>query len=188
VQFFSVKPPIAEFDGNARQHYLGNMNSLDHFRVLARYNRIANERLYTCCSDLGDAEYYSHRRGSFGSIHALLNHILLGDRIWMSRFKGEGHTTPPLNAILYQSLADLRSARMQEDLEIEAFFGNATQDFLVKTLSYINSKGFSYQDSAPLAVLHFFNHQTHHRGQVHVMISQTEIQPPSLDMHRILNP
>ncbi len=62
---------------------------LDAFRMLARYNRIANERLYEKCGQLDPVEYQRQRQGSFGSIHALLNHLLLGDRIWMSRFSGE---------------------------------------------------------------------------------------------------
>jgi uncharacterized damage-inducible protein DinB len=61
-------------------------------------------------------------------------------------------------------------------------------DFLTRPLSYKNSLGVECTDAAPRAVLHFFNHQTHHRGQVHVMLSQTDVKPPSLDMHRILNP
>jgi uncharacterized damage-inducible protein DinB len=67
---------------------------LRHFQMLARYNRIANERLYEKCSELSDSEYRMIRAGSFGSIHALLNHILRGDRIRMSRFEGGGQTTP----------------------------------------------------------------------------------------------
>jgi len=164
------------------------MNFLDHFCLLARYNRIANERLYEKCAELSDAEYRAQRRGSFGSIHALLNHILLGDRIWMSRFTGEGQNTPWLATILYDDFAELRSIRSREDADIEDFFGNADDHFLEKTLSYTNSKGTHYTDPMLNAVLHMFNHQTHHRGQVHVMLSQTEIQPPSLDMHRLLNP
>jgi uncharacterized damage-inducible protein DinB len=161
---------------------------LDAFRMLARYNRIANERLYETCGQLGPVEYRRQRQGSFGSIHALLNHLLLGDRIWMSRFSGSGHTTPPLNSILFDSFAELRSARAAQDEEIEAFFAKAGADFLDRQLSYVNNQGKDYIETAPVAVLHFFNHQTHHRGQVHVMISQTEVKPPSLDMHRILNP
>ena len=84
------------------------MDTLDVFRMLARYNRIANERLYEQCANLDPVEYRRERRGSFGSIHALLNHILLGDRIWMSRFAGGGSTTPPLNSILYDTFAELQ--------------------------------------------------------------------------------
>jgi uncharacterized damage-inducible protein DinB len=161
---------------------------IDAFRMLARYNRIANERLYETCGQLDPVEYRRQRQGSFGSIHALLNHLLLGDRIWMSRFSGSGHTTPPLNSILFDSFAELRSARAAQDEEIEAFFAKVGTDFLDRQLSYVNNQGKDYVETAPVAVLHFFNHQTHHRGQVHLMISQTEVKPPSLDMHRILNP
>ena len=161
---------------------------LDAFRMLARYNRIANERLYEKCGQLDPAEYRKQRHGSFGSIHGLLNHLLLGDRIWMSRFSGGGNTTPPLNSILFDTFDELRLARVAQDEEIEAFFATAGNDFLERQLSYVNNQGKDYVETVPVAVLHFFNHQTHHRGQVHVMISQTDVKPPSLDMHRILNP
>jgi uncharacterized damage-inducible protein DinB len=161
---------------------------IDAFRMLARYNRIANERLYAVCERLDPVEYRRERKGSFGSIHKLLNHLLLGDRIWMSRFSGGGNTTPPLNSILFENFPELRSARVAEDEEIEAFFANLDADFLQRRFSYVNNQGKDYVETVPVAVLHFFNHQTHHRGQVHVMMSQTDVKPPSLDMHRILNP
>jgi uncharacterized damage-inducible protein DinB len=161
---------------------------LDAFRILARYNRVANERLYEACAQLDPAEYRKQRRGSFGSIHALLNHMLLGDRIWTSRFAGSGKTTPPLNTILFDNFPELHSARVAQDEEIESFFAAVEEDFLRRQLRYVNSLGKDYAELAPVAALHFFNHQTHHRGQVHVMIAQTDIKPPSLDMHRILNP
>jgi uncharacterized damage-inducible protein DinB len=164
------------------------MAMLDAFRMLARYNRIANERLYEQCGRLNLEEYQRERHGSFGSIHGLLNHVLLGDRIWMSRFAGAGNTTPPLNSILFETFAELRSARIEQDASIERFFETADGDFLTRTIPYTNSQGKDYVETAPVAVLHFFNHQTHHRGQVHVMLSQTSVRPPSLDMHRILNP
>jgi uncharacterized damage-inducible protein DinB len=164
------------------------MDTLDAFRMLARYNRIANERLYEQCASLDPAEYLRARRGSFGSIHALLNHTLLADRIWMSRFAGGGSTTPPLESILYETFAELHPARSAQDAEIEALFAKTDPAFLLRPLRYTNSRGKDCADAAPMAVLHFFNHQTHHRGQVHVMISQTDVTPPSLDLHRIINP
>jgi uncharacterized damage-inducible protein DinB len=161
---------------------------LDAFRIFARYNRVANERLYEQVRKLDVAEYRRERRGSFGSIHALLNHTMVGDRIWMSRFTGAGKTTPPLNTILYEIFAEINSARAEEDAGIEAFFNKVDDDFLTRSLAYTNSRGKECVDAFAPAVLHFFNHQTHHRGQVHVMLSQTEVSPPALDMHRLLNP
>src|SRR5580692_3358110 len=161
---------------------------LDAFRIFARYNRVANERLYEQVGKLDLAEYRRERRSSFGSIHALLNHILLGDRIWMSRFAGGGKTTPPLNSVLFETFSGLSEARFEQDANIEAFFKNVDADFLDRAIHYTNSQGKDYVEATPVAVLHLFNHQTHHRGQVHIMLSQTEVKPPSLDMHRILNP
>jgi uncharacterized damage-inducible protein DinB len=160
---------------------------LDAFRIFARYNRVANERLYEQVGKLDIAEYRRERRGSFGSIHALLNHILVGDRIWMSRFAGGGKTTPPLNTILFETFAEINAARTEEDASIVAFFEKVDDGFLTRQLAYTNSFGKDCVVEAGPAVLHFFNHQTHHRGQVHVMLSQTEVSPPALDMHRLLN-
>lgn len=156
--------------------------------MLALYNRIANERIYECCSHLEPVEYMKQRQGSFGSIHGLLNHMLLADRIWMARFVGEGKETPALNTVLFNDFSELRSARVEQDRSIEGFFQNVRTDFLDLSFQYINSEGRSRIETALVAVSHFFNHQTHHRGQVHVMLSQTTVQTPSLDLHRIVNP
>jgi uncharacterized damage-inducible protein DinB len=164
------------------------MDLLNHFQMLARYNRIANERLYEKCAELDDAEYRRHRKGSFGSIHGLLNHILLGDRLWMARFEGRGSITPALGTILFEDFSALRSARVEEDARIESFFVSQGPNFLGASFAYKNSQGRDYIEAAPVAISHFFNHQTHHRAQVHVMLSQTPVTPPSLDLHRIINP
>ena len=160
----------------------------DYFQMLARYNRLANERLFAACAGLEDAEYRKQRSGSFGSIHAVLNHVLLGDRIWMARFQGQGQTTPPLDTVLAEDFSDLRSEREAEDAGIEAFFGKVEVDFFSRSISYTNSRGVDCVDQVMMAVGHFFNHQAHHRGQVHVMLSQTPVAPPSLDLHRLINP
>lgn len=159
-----------------------------HFQMLALYNRMANQRLYAKAAELDDAEYRKPRAGSFGSIHELLNHILLGDRIWMARFEGGGEPTPRLNTVLFDEFPALRAAREEQDVAIESFFNRMDAAFLDGSFPYVNNAGKNYVETAGVAVAHFFNHQTHHRGQVHVMLSQTGVQPPSLDLHRIINP
>jgi len=159
-----------------------------YFQMLARYNRLANERLFATCAGLDETEYRRPRKGSFGSIHGLLNHVLLGDRIWMARFEGRGQETPPLDTILAESFSGLRSERQLEDARIEDFFGRLSGDFFSRSFAYTNHRGLHYVEDAAVAAGHFFNHQTHHRGQVHVMLSQTPVLPPSLDLHRIVNP
>ena len=164
------------------------MNLRTNFQMLARYNRIANERLFAKCGQLDDAEYRKGRAGSFGSIHGLLNHILLGDRRWMGLFESGGRVTPPLNQILHDDFLGLESARAREDARIEAFFAKLDDDFWNRSFAYTNNQGKDYVEMAHVACSHLFNHQTHHRGQVHVMLSQTAVAPPSLDLHRIVNP
>ena len=160
-----------------------------HFRMLARYNTIANERLYDVVGRLGDEEYRLERAASFPSIHRTLNHILLGDRIWMARFTGTGYAvTPPLGGELYADFPGLRTARAGEDARIESFLANVAEDFLAKEVSYTNSAGEHHSDPAGLLLAHLFNHQTHHRGQVHVMLTQAGVKPPALDMHRAIRP
>jgi uncharacterized damage-inducible protein DinB len=118
----------------------------------------------------------------------LLNHILLGDRRWLGLFQNGQRVTPPLNQILYDDFAGLREARVAEDARIEAFFDHLDGAFWTSSFAYTNNQGKDYVETAHVACTHLFNHQTHHRGQVHVMLSQTATKPPSLDLHRIVNP
>src|SRR6516165_7989924 len=164
------------------------MNLVAHFQMLAQYNRISNERLYAICAQLNDAEYRKQRSGSFGSIHGLLNHILLGDRRWMGLFENGERVTPPLNQILYGDFSSLQSARAREDARIESFFSDLAVAFWGRSFQYTNNRGEEYVETAHVACCHLFNHQTHHRGQVHVMLSQAQVAPPALDLHRIINP
>jgi uncharacterized damage-inducible protein DinB len=171
-----------------RDQYTPGMDLREHFQMLAAYNRIANERICVACAELSDSEYKMPRQGSFGSIHGLLNHILLGDGIWIARFEGGGAATPPLNTVLFEDFSGLRAARIAQDAWIESFFAKLPADFSGWSFPYVNNKGKDYVERADVAFSHFFNHQTHHRGQVHVMLSQTTVAAPSLDLHRIINP
>ena len=157
-------------------------------RMMARYNRLANERLYGACGGLSDGKRRRDRKGFFRSIHGTLNHILVGDRIWLGRFQGKSMPSTGLDAILYDDFAALETARRDEDRRIEAFAAGLEDSVLASTVSYKNNQGLRFDDPVPVLLTHLFNHQTHHRGQVHDMLSQTGIEPPSLDLHRVLIP
>ena len=161
---------------------------LSHFRMLGSYNRLANERLYEACSGLSHDVRTKDCGAFFGSIHGTLNHILVGDRIWMIRFEGGEAPSTDLDAILYEDFDALREARLVEDARIEAYTGSLTAESLEGRIAYVNNEGRAFGD--PLAVLlaHLFNHQTHHRGQVTAMLAKTEVDYPVLDMHRVLIP
>lgn len=164
------------------------MSTPAHFQMLARYNRAANERLYEAVAALDDTAYRKDRRAFFTSIHGTLNHILVGDRIWLTRFEGGTAPLGGLDAILYDEFDALRAARIAEDDRIDHFAESLSQAALDADFESINSGGVRYVDPLKQLVTHMFNHQTHHRGQVHHMLSDAGIDPPSLDMHRILNP
>lgn len=159
-----------------------------HFQMLARYNTLANRRIYEVCAKLTNTERQQIRQAFFKSIHGTLNHIMVGDRIWMTRFRGEEIASTGLNAILYEDFDELRSRRVAEDEEIETFFSQIDEAFLIGTIRYRNNEGKIYNDPVELLVAHFFNHQTHHRGQIHDMLTQTDVAPPVLDMHRVIRP
>ncbi|MFB2937477.1 DinB family protein [Aerosakkonemataceae cyanobacterium BLCC-F154] len=159
-----------------------------HFQMLARYNTLANRRVYDTCALLADEERKRVRPAFFKSIHGTLNHIMVGDRIWLSRLTGKETPFIKLDTILYEDFAELNAVRILEDRRIEEFAAELTEEFIKGTMKYINSQGKFYEDPVELLITHFFNHQTHHRGQIHDMLTQTEIAPPVLDMHRIINP
>ena len=159
-----------------------------HFRMLGRYNRLANERLYSACAELGDAARRQERGAFFKSIHGTLNHIMVGDRIWMVRFEGGQVASTGLDAILHDDFDELRAARVTEDARIEAFMAGLDDALLAGTLAYVSHEGHDFRDLMAVLLPHFFNHQTHHRGQVTAMLTQTAAPYPNLDMHRVLIP
>jgi uncharacterized damage-inducible protein DinB len=161
---------------------------LDHYRMLARYNAGANHRLYEACEGLSDTERKRDRKGFFASIHGTLNHLMVGDRIWMARFEGGSAPSTGLDQTLYEEFAALRKAREAEDARISGFVERLDSSFFEGTIRYINNEGRNLEDPAMLLFAHFFNHQTHHRGQVHDMLCQTGHPTPVLDMHRVINP
>ena len=161
---------------------------IDNFQMRARYNSGANARLYEACAQLDDIERKRIRQAYFKSIHGTLNHILVGDRIWLARFKGREVPSTGLNAIVYNDFAELRAARIAEDERIAEMTAGLTEEFLTGSITYVNNQGRTLTDPVDLLITHFFNHQTHHRGQIHDLLCQTAIAPPVLDLHRILRP
>ncbi|KKJ76144.1 hypothetical protein WH95_14215 [Kiloniella litopenaei] len=148
---------------------------------LAEYNYWANHTLYKSCSNLSETDYKAERPSFFGSIHNTLNHILVGDRIWFGRFENKPEKLS-LSDVLYEDFASLQTARENEDLRILDYARNITQDTLDSTLSYTTIAGDTYSDPLGILLQHAFNHQTHHRGQIHCLLSQTNVTPPSLGM------
>lgn len=154
----------------------------------ALYNRRANEALYAACAGLSGTEYRRDLGAFFGSIHGTLNHLMLGDTIWMTRFDGGAHVSTDLDGILFEKFDALRTAREHMDRRIEHFFSELPEGFEARSVRYINNAGIESHDPLSVILPHFFNYQTHHRAQVHTLLSQLGHKPPVLDLHRVLRP
>ena len=143
----------------------------EHYAAFARYNAWANSRLYDAAAQLSDAEYRTDRGAFFKSMHGTLNHLLTADWVWMHRFTGEGPSPTRLDAINHDTLPELRAAREAEDRRIVAYVDRLTEQKLAGTISYrrVSTPEEFVQPLAP-ALAHFFNHQTHHRGQAHTIL------------------
>ncbi len=153
------------------------------YRLFAHYNAWANVRLYGAVAELSDSDYRADLGVFFGSLHRTLNHLVVTDRIWMKRFTGSGDAPDRLDAILFDDLASLRLAREAEDARIVAWVEGLSEADLAATISYrpVSDPQEIRQPLAP-ALSHVFNHQTHHRGQCHAMLTRLTGTAPSLDL------
>jgi uncharacterized damage-inducible protein DinB len=142
------------------------------YLMFAGYNAWCNERLYDAAAKVPDADYRADRGAFFKSLHGTLNHLLVGDRIWMQRFTGQGAVPNSLNAVLFEDFASLRKARHAEDARISGYIERLSDDDLKRTIRYrtLSNPADIEQVLSP-ALDHFFNHQTHHRGQAHGLLT-----------------
>jgi uncharacterized damage-inducible protein DinB len=157
-----------------------------YVRTMAGYNRWQNESLYAAADRLSDAERKQPRGAFFGSIHGTLNHLLWGDQMWMSRFAG---TPRPKAAGIPESVAmvetwdDLKRQRQTFDREIIDWANRLDAAWLEGDLTYFSgAAGREITKPKGLLVSHLFNHQTHHRGQVHCLLTQAGQRPGATDL------
>ncbi|MER9397249.1 DinB family protein [Mesorhizobium sp. M0615] len=143
-----------------------------HFMMFAAYNQWANGRIYDAVAALDEEEFNRDVGAFFGSMMGTLNHLLATDRIWMKRFTGEGDAPTKLDAILHRALPGLRLAREAEDRRIADWVGGLSDKALSGRFSYMTVSDMRTvsQRLAP-ALSHVFNHQTHHRGQAHTILT-----------------
>lgn len=165
----------------------------EYARVMTRYNRWMNDKLYAIAERLTDAERKMDRGAFFGSINRTLNHLLVGDRVWLGRFTAaalqDGELGPggirSLDQELYDDFAELRRERTKTDDAIDTFVATLTDEKLRANLRYVRH---GVVNEFPLchAVVHLFNHQTHHRGQVTTLLMQAGHDPGVTDLVAML--
>jgi len=146
----------------------------DYVRTMATYNAEMNRRIYAAAERLPDAARRLPRGAFWGSIHGTLCHLLWGDRIWMSRF--DDWEKPGViqkdSATLIADFGELKRARLEADERISNWAAGVSRDWLAQEQVWFSqSANKELRQPRSLLVTHFFNHQTHHRGQAHAMIT-----------------
>jgi uncharacterized damage-inducible protein DinB len=149
-----------------------------HFVMMAQYNSWANTRLYRMASQLPDEQYRRDVGAYFKSLHGTLNHLLATDRIWMHHLTGAGDHPTKLTAIVFDDLPSLTAARREEDERIINFVQGLTEMQLEEMWDYQTLNGTPQKQQRREILAHLFNHQTHHRGQAHTILTVPGIAEP----------
>ncbi|MFJ1301025.1 DinB family protein [Pseudomonadota bacterium AL_CKDN230030165-1A_HGKHYDSX7] len=166
--------------------------------LLADYNQWMNQQLLAACARLPEAELRAARGAFFGSVLGTLNHLIVGDTMWLKRFASHAGTHAAAHAALadvraapdpgpldgqpHATLDALRDARTALDAAIVQWVAALDQADLDRMLDYRNSRGIASRRPLGALLLHFFNHQTHHRGQASTLLTQAGVDVGLTDL------
>lgn len=171
---------------------------LDQFRLFADYNRLMNERLYAAVALLPDEELRRDRGAFFKSVLGTLNHLLVGDVIWLKRFAGHPSSGDvladvsalrrpgSLDAILHHDFAALAAQRKRMDEILVEWIHVLSESDLADSITYRNMAGERFEKSYGSLISHLFLHQVHHRGQVTTLLSQAGVDFGETDLIEII--
>ena len=162
---------------------------MSNLLLMARFNAWANDLIFKSVSELSETDYRSDRGAFFGSVHHTLNHLLLVDILWRAHLEGwHAENIKSLDQILYEDFEELCKARIAEDEALirycEALKPDAeAQEVTFKAMSGLGEPETIRRDHILITL---FNHQTHHRGQIHCLLTQSSIFPAPLDVYDFL--
>ncbi len=150
---------------------------------MAKYNHWMNQKIYTICAAIPNAKRNEDLGAFFKSIDGTLNHILVGDRIWLGRFT-QNSFSAKLDQTLYSDFEQLRQERDRTDQEILTWSQHLSPEWLEAPFTYTTTTTPTKTVTRPawLLVTHFFNHQTHHRGQLTTLLNQLGYDPGVTDL------
>jgi uncharacterized damage-inducible protein DinB len=155
--------------------------ALTYLRAGAYNNAWANQRLLAACAMLDQAAFEAERVSFFRSLQRTLNHILTVDRYYVDAL--EGGTLGPAawaDEVPYPLFADLRGAQSAWDKRLIAVCEALRPATVGRPVRMIRTNRVQV-DRADRVLLHLYQHQVHHRGQAHAMLSGTQVEPPQLD-------
>lgn len=144
-----------------------------YVRLMAEYNAEMNRRWFAAAWRLADAQRRMRRGAFWGSIHATFNHILWADRMWLSRFTGSAEPagTRAESGAYCADFGQLAALRETTDREIIGWSRTVTAEWLVAPCRWFPDTPREFSTERALQVVHMFNHQTHHRGQIHALLT-----------------
>lgn len=174
------------------------MSMISQFQLLAEYNRLMNARLYDAASRLTDSELRADRGAFFKSVLGTLNHILVGDIIWLKRLSKHPSSEialryvttvdrpKSLDAILFSDLRQLRDQRITVDDVIVQWIGSLSEADLEGSVTYESMAGVRFDKPFASLINHLFLHQVHHRGQVTTLLSQYGVDFGETDLIELI--
>lgn len=170
------------------------MDRIGHISLMAQYNEWMNSKLYDAATALPEEALIIQRGAFFGSILGTLNHLIVGDTLWLKRFADHPAGYPELEVvrnlphpksldqILYTDTDDLSAHRNLLDRTISEWTKSISSQQLDHVLHYTNIKGIAARKNFFSLIIHFFNHQTHHRGQITTLLSQAKVDIGETDL------
>ncbi|MGL5940938.1 MAG: DinB family protein [Waterburya sp.] len=174
------------------------MDLLSNLQLMSQYNQWMNQKVYQAAKQLSDEKIKQDQGAFFGSILATLNHIYVADIIWLRRFAQHSREYQTLNSlpelssytVLNQIVAEYLETwyKLRQDLDILIinWCQEITEIDLAQNLAYTDTKGNAYKKNFGQLIQHFFNHQTHHRGQVSTLLNQQGIDLGVTDLLKII--
>lgn len=175
------------------------VNRIEQLTLLATYNQWMNRKVYDAAGTLSHAALLEDRQAFFGSILGTLNHLVLGDTVWLKRFALHpgGHAAlAPLNAIAtphdlkhlaFADLPALAARRAWLDQLIIDWANSLSDSDLDHCLHYQNMRGVAAEKNFFSLLVHFFNHQTHHRGQATTLLTQAGVDVGDTDLLALID-
>jgi uncharacterized damage-inducible protein DinB len=156
---------------------------MNNLALMARFDQWVNGHIYDSVAELSDEDYRRDCKAFFGSIHNTLNHLLVVDRLWTSRIRRIGHGIKSLTDVLFDDFEPLRAARVREDESLIDLVDSFDDDRIASPVVYTRMLGDGEQQTRLDHILiTLYNHQTHHRGQVHAMLTQAGVTPTDIDV------
>ncbi|MES0807946.1 DinB family protein [Roseibium sp. SCPC15] len=156
-------------------------SALNHLHLMARNNAYANGRLYEACCQLSQEEFQAERTGFFPSIRETLNHNWEVDRYYLDALKEQGQGLTVFETPHLKTAETLRVAQEESDRQLIAFCDGLNESDLDRKVAQDRGRNGLFHESIANTLLHLFQHQIHHRGQVHAMLAGTKVAPPQLD-------